>query len=213
MKLYNALKVFKKDTVERKEVIGIISKLPDNDNVTKEILEMLGNKTTKCKRDEDFKGSYYVFLNDTIFLSDRKECKDDYSRICLIAHECIHSVQSKILQKLNFVVSNIDIIAFLVIFVLRFVFGNISFIPYIYLVIAIVSSIPRIILEIDAVKRSTIVSYEYMEGKIEKNELEYIDSIYKFQTKLLLPLFLLNLLIWKIVRCVFIFILYYIVVL
>ncbi|MEG1141203.1 MAG: hypothetical protein RSE41_01890, partial [Clostridia bacterium] len=76
----------------------INNKLDDNITITKDILNLLDNKKTNVVIDEDIKNSYYVFFKDIIYLSNNN---NTYKRVCLIAHECIHSIQNKILQKVN----------------------------------------------------------------------------------------------------------------
>ncbi len=208
MNFFESLKIFKKNSILKNKAEELISRLPNNELVTKEILESLDNKTTKLVEDKDIKNNYYVYLNDTIYLSSNK--KNTYARICVIAHECIHSIQSKIVQKLNFISSNIEIITFVIFSVLGLFMQESKMPLYIYSLIVALSLIFRLILEIDAVKKSVNVSDKYLNGKIIGKDKSFIIDIYKFQTKILMPLFLINLIFPKLLRLIIMCTIYYI---
>jgi hypothetical protein len=118
----------------KNNLIDISSKLDNNEIVCKEMLGLLKNKTTAVKIDEDIKNSYYVFLNDTIYLTNREKNRIGPLRICNVAHECIHSNQNKILQWMNFVLSNIELIFFAVNIILIIFNLNIKLMFYWYLI-------------------------------------------------------------------------------
>lgn len=75
MSFFDNIKVFNKKSSIRKEVDDIIGKLPSSDIIAKDILNKLDNKKTKSIFDKDIKGNYYVYLNNTIYLSDRQNEK------------------------------------------------------------------------------------------------------------------------------------------
>lgn len=186
-----------------------ISKLPANEELTKQILSMLKNEHTKLVLDEDIKNSYYVYLNDTIYLSNREKVQNNSSRVVLTAHEVRHSIQSKVLQVMNFAFSNIELIAF-IINVILFFFKKFSMINIlVYLGIVIISIIPRMILEFDAVINSIRITKNYLKGKIIKEKLDEIISIYKFKINVLMPVFIFNLIFGKIIRLILLIIAYY----
>lgn len=180
---------------------SIVKKLPDNEKVTDDILKLLGNETTKVQKEKDLTNSYYVFLKDTIYLADNEKSNNGVSRICLIAHECKHSIQSKLIQWLNFIFSNAEILLFLVSFIMNIFIKN-SMLMYMYLGVLTLSIIFRIILEFDAVFSSTKIARKYLLSKIDNNEAEELASIYSKFTKSLLPLFTLSLFGWKIIRAI-----------
>ena len=91
MKIKDIYKLNKKDSNENIKINKMISNIPENEFVAKEILEMLNNNKTKIEIDSDTKSNLYIFLNDTIYISKNK--KDDFNRICFIAHEFIPSIQ------------------------------------------------------------------------------------------------------------------------
>ena len=86
--------------------------------------------------------------------------------MCVIAHECIHSIQPKILQNLNFILSNLEVVIFVVYLLLFFLKVNIQKIYLVYLIIAIFSLVIRTILELWAISRAPKLSKEYLEEKM-----------------------------------------------
>lgn len=200
-------KYFKKTIKENKYLLDISNKFSSNDIVCMQMLELLNNKTTDVKIDRDIKNSYYVFLNDTIYLSNREKNKTSYQRICTVSHECIHSIQNKIIQILNFVLSNIELLAFVIAFTCMLCRFNINIVFYSYLTLNIISTIPRLILEIDATIRSMNLSEKYMENKIDENESSVLLKTYKFQILILFPVFIISLLIGRILRLLLIYLL------
>lgn len=213
MGLIKNLKILKKDSNERNKVKNIVDKLPENSNVAKDILQILGNETTKVVFDKDIKNNYYTYLNDTIYLTENKKYsqKNRDGRICVIAHECRHSVQSKVLQNFNFILSNIELIAFVVSIILLIFRVSSLIVLCSYLCIVIFSIIPRMILEINAVLKSVPIAKMYLEKKLNKEDVETVNNFYTIHTKTLLPLFIISLLFEKIVRSAIIYILYLIV--
>lgn len=208
MKLLDKFRYFKNNTKERKKIQDIIDKLPDNEIIAKEILAENNNTKTKIVLDVDIKNSYYIFLNDTIYLSNKNKASTRYSRLCLIAHECKHSLQSKVLQVINFLISNIELIFFVLFAILGLLNFKNSFIPNIYYITVILSIIPRLILEFDAVYSSVRISEKYVEQKLSKNEADMVHLVYSFQVKVLVPMLIFSLVIWKVIRSIIIFVIY-----
>ena len=195
---------------ERDEnLINIVNKLPENEVVAKEILEQLGNKTTKIEKDVSITSSFYVDLKDTIYLADNERNNKGVSRICLIAHECRHSVQSKVLQKLNFILSNLELIAFIVIAILLLFFFDHKALFLGYIIFDFISFIPRLILETDAVFASSKIAKEYLLNKVTKEEAEKLEIVYKKSTRgIMFFLFILNLMVGRIIRGIIMSIIY-----
>mgnify|MGYP005794088599 FL=1 len=81
MKLLDKFRYFKNNTKERKKIQDIIDKLPDNEIIAKEILAENNNTKTKIVLDGDIKNSYYIFLDDTICLSNKNKASTRYSRL------------------------------------------------------------------------------------------------------------------------------------
>ena len=206
MKIKDIYKLNKKDSNENIKINKMISNIPENEFVAKEILEMLNNNKTKIEIDSDTKSNLYIFLNDTIYISKNK--KDDFNRICVIAHECIHSIQSKSAQILNFVLSNIELILFIVLIAL-FCFKS-KFMPLLilYVLTNIFSIGIRLYLELSAVFGSIKLSDKYFKNYLEDKIRDYIVNIYKSQIKTLLVFFIIKLFLFKVVRMVFIILMY-----
>lgn len=206
MKIKDIYKLNKKDSNENIKINKMISNIPENEFVAKEILEMLNNNKTKIEMDSDTKSNLYIFLNDTIYISKNK--KDDFNRICVIAHECIHSIQSKSAQILNFVLSNIELILFIVLIAL-FCF-KLKFMPLLilYVLTNIFSIGIRLYLELSAVFGSIKLSDKYFKNYLEDNIRDYIVNIYKSQIKTLLVFFIIKLFLFKVVRMFFIILMY-----
>ena len=206
MKIKDIYKLNKKDSNENMKINKMISNIPENEFVAKEILEMLNNNKTKIEIDSDTKSNLYIFLNDTIYISKNK--KDDFNRICVIAHECIHSIQSKSAQILNFVLSNIELILFIVLIAL-FCF-KLKFMPLLilYVLTNIFSIVIRLYLELSAVFGSIKLSDKYFKNYLEDNIRDYIVNIYKSQIKTLLVFFIIKLFLFKVVRMFFIILMY-----
>ena len=198
MSIKSKYNLYVKGKNEKYDIEQIISKLPDNSTITKQVLEKINNKTTKMICDEDIKGNYYVFLNDTIYLSSKNTNK--YNRLTVICHECIHSIQNKIMQWINFILSNLEIIIFIIFSILKLlnIFENI--LTYTYIGFVIVSIIPRFILEIHASLKSIRYTMEYVSEKIGNEKAKFVNKIVKFQVTSLLPVMLFTLCFWKIIR-------------
>lgn len=198
---------FEKWNEKKVQLLNISNKFCSNDIVCKQILELLNNETTNIKLDTDIKSNYYVFFTDTIYLSDKEITKNGYQRICVIAHECIHSIQNKTTQVINFTLSNVELIAFVISLICIIFKFNTNIVFFGYLILNILSSIPRLILEIDATIRSIDLSRKYMEYKLDENELSSILKVYKLQIVLFWPLFIVSLLMGRALRIVIIYIL------
>lgn len=152
-----------------KELNKIASKFPENKEVCTKILEKLGNQKVKIEEEKDSKTSLYIAVSDKIIIAN---IKDTFTRIQTIAHECMHSVQSRTMLLFNFIFSNIFIVYFLAaIFLVIFnVLGGFIFIQ-IYIGVAIVSYAVKSYLETDAMTKAFYVAKEYMEEHGRKNEV------------------------------------------
>lgn len=186
----------------------INNKLPSNKEICEEILNEYDNKNTKIVLDESIKSSYYVFLNDTIYLVNNPNIKNADYRVVLIAHECRHSLQSKLLQKLNFLFSNLELILFIILFVISiFKLINIQML-LLYILLSFCSIIFRFILEFDAVKKSIVISKKYIENKLSKEDAKIIDLSFSSKVNILFPIMLFKLFFGKIVSLIILFAFY-----
>lgn len=149
---------------ENKELEKITDKFPDNVEVAKEILDMLGNKGVKIEEAKDTQTSLYIAITNKISIADMK---NNYARIQTIAHECLHSCQDRTLLLFNFIFSNINIIYFLVITILTIfkVINNQMLQIAILMLFTLIQFAVRSFLEIDAMTRAKFLAKEYMERK------------------------------------------------
>jgi len=101
-----------KNARNNEKLDNITSKFPENKEICESILKMLNNTKVEIKEteDKDNKTSLYIAISDTIFIAN---IKDTYTRIQTIAHECLHSIQSRRLLLFNFIYSNIYILYFI----------------------------------------------------------------------------------------------------
>ena len=103
----NILKI--KQIGENKEFDQLTQKYPENIEICKWYLKKLKNENVKIEEDKNSNSTLYLVTSNKIFIANLKE---SYTRIQTIAHECLHSIQSKKLLWFNFVFSNIYIIYF-----------------------------------------------------------------------------------------------------
>ena len=175
-----------------KELNKIASKFPDHKEICTKIVEKLDNKKVKIEEEKDSKTSLYIAISNKIIIAD---IKDTFTRIQTIAHECLHSVQSRTMLLFNFIFSNISLLYFLVaIFLVLFnVLDGFVFIQ-IYIGIGIISYVIKSYLETDAMTKAFYIAKEYMEetakasANITKEEVDILlDNIAKLN-KIGIPL-------------------------
>ena len=193
-KIFNIKISVLKNYKEDEKLIKITDKFPNNIELTKEVLEKLKNETVKVKENADSETSLYVALTNTISISTKK---NSCTRIQTIAHECVHSVQNRIVQVSNFIISNVYIIYFFTILVLT-IFNLINN-PLLYLNILILLGtlqlVIRVYLEMDAMIKAKYVAKEYMQEKklISKEEIDVLCDEYDKINKIGIPFYVWNL--------------------
>ncbi len=185
----------------------IVDKLPNNNELCKDILLMLGNEKTVMKSDENINGNYYVFLNDTIYIKDNKKFTNSNQRLCVISHECRHSIQSKVIQILNFLFANIELLGFLLVLCSIIFNFESNYIYYGYIVSNLLSVTIRLFLEMDATMFSVTISKKYLDldkySYISNEDKIYLIDRYSNQMKKLLPLFIFTLIAGKLAKLIF----------
>ncbi len=149
---------------ENKELQKITDKFPENIDIAKDMLKMLGNTDVKIEQAKDTKTSLYIAITDKIVIAD---LKDNYGRIQTIAHECTHSVQDKTLLMFNFIFSNVEIVYFIISLILTItnVFTNVLLQICILLILFFIKYATRSYLEIDAMTKSRYLAEKYMDKK------------------------------------------------
>ena len=188
-----------------KELDELTKKFPENTEICKWYLKKLNNKNVKIEEDQNSNATLYLVTSNKIFIAN---LKNSYTRIQTIAHECLHSIQSKKLLWFNFIFSNIYLLYFAIIFLL----GIFKVLPYkmlfmaIFLILSLVYYAVRTYLENDAMIKARFLAKEYMEdAKIStKEEIDKIIARYdelndigikftnfQFLSKILLKVFIL----------------------
>ena len=184
---------------------NILSKKPQE--ICKEILELIDNKDVKVEVNSDEKSSLYVFLNNTIYIScNEKKSKDkeksERSKLLVMAHECRHSIQNRVVQMLNFILSNLEIVLFVALLVMKVMFKvNLKYVAFLYFLIAICSIFIRLFLELDAVINSVKIVTRYLfKNNVDKVKTQNLQKYYKKEIMKTLPVFILWLFLFKIIR-------------
>lgn len=186
---------------ENKELEKITDKFPENIEVAKEMLDMLGNNGVKIEEAKDTDTSLYIAITNKISIADMK---NNYARLQTIAHECLHSCQDRTMLLFNFIFSNINIIYFFVISVLTIlkVINNQMLQVAILMLFTLIQFSVRSFLEIDAMTRAKFLAKEYMEKKnlCTNNEKELVLNEYDKINKIGIPFVVDNLLTSGLIR-------------
>lgn len=180
-------------------------------SVCEKILKLLKNTTTKVKVKENLKGSYYAYITDTIYLPKENINEDVEERLIVICHECIHSVQSKKMHKINFILSNFEILLSIILLISICLKTSFLWIlVLVYLTTLVFSIIIRVILEKDAVKRSFPLTMNVINKKVVKCEINRVDMFEKKAKKAMILFYMF--LFWKkLIKLVLISVIYYII--
>ena len=152
-----------KTSINNKKIKELVDKFPENEEICRSILKMIKNENVKIKQNENDKDktSVYVVLTDTIFIAN---IKDIHTRIQTIAHECIHSIQSRKMLLFNFFYTNIYNLYFFVAIILTIfrIYKNYYIQIIILLLMGIVFFVVRSYLENDAMIKAKYLANEYM---------------------------------------------------
>lgn len=186
---------------ENKELEKITDKFPENIEVAKEMLDMLGNNGVKIEEAKDTGTSLYIAITNKISIADMK---NNYARLQTIAHECLHSCQDRTMLLFNFIFSNINIIYFFVISILTIfkVINNQMLQVAILMLFTLIQFSVRSFLEIDAMTRAKFLAKEYMEKKnlCTNKEKELVLNEYDKINKIGIPFVVDNLLTNGLIR-------------
>ena len=166
-----------KEIGEDKELDKLTQKYPENIEICKTYLKKLNNENVKIEEDKNSNATLYLVMSNKIFIANLKE---SYTRIQTIAHECLHSIQSKKLLWFNFIFSNIYLVYFFIICILAIF----KILPYkmlflsILIIFGFVFYAVRTYLENDAMIKARFLAKEYMQEKGISTQ-EEIDRIVK----------------------------------
>lgn len=164
-----------KELGEDKELDKLTQKYPENVEICKWYLKKLKNKNVKIEEDKNSNATLYLVMSNKIFIANLKE---SYTRIQTIAHECLHSIQSKKLLWFNFIFSNVYLVYFGVICILallKILPMKMTFLS-IFIVFSLVYYAVRTYLENDAMIKAKFLAKEYMQEKAISTR-EEIDKI------------------------------------
>ena len=166
-----------KEIGENKDLDKLTQKYPDNIEICKAYLKKLNNENVEVEEDKNSNTTLYLVMSNKIFIAN---LKDSYTRIQTIAHECLHSIQSKKLLWFNFIFSNIYLAYFFIICILAIF----KVLPYkmmflaILIILGFVFYVVRTYLENDAMIKARFLAKEYMHEKGISSQ-EEIDKIVK----------------------------------
>ena len=152
---------------ENKQLDELTQKYPENIEICKYYLKKLSNATL------------YLVMSNKIFIAN---LKDSYTRIQTIAHECLHSIQSKKLLWFNFIFSNIYLAYFFIICILAIF----KILPYkmmfltILVILGFIFYSVRTYLENDAMIKARFLAKEYMQDKNISSQEEIEKIINKY---------------------------------
>lgn len=160
-----------KEIGENSELDELTKKYPSNVDICKYYLKKLNNENVNIQEDKSSNATLYLVMSNKIFIAN---LRDSYTRIQTIAHECLHSIQSKKMLWFNFIFSNLYLvylvlISFLVIF---------NVLPYkmMFLAVLIIFGFVfygvRSYLENDAMIKARFLAKEYMQDLKISDESE-----------------------------------------
>ena len=149
---------------EDQELDELAKVYPSNIEMSKEYLKKLGNDKVEIEENKDTEASLYIVATNKISIANIQK---SYTRIQTIAHECLHSIQSRKLLLFNFAFSNVYLIYFILICVLLIlkVLPNKTMFLVIFLIFSMIYYMVRIFLENDAMIKARYLAKEYMEEK------------------------------------------------
>ena len=151
-----------------KSLNEIANKFPENRQICEKILEKLGNKSVEIEENEETKTSLFLVMTNKIIIA---KIKDSFTRIQTIAHECLHSVQSRRILLFNFVFSNLFLLSFIVFLVLiLFKVGNAMNYIVAYTMLALIYLCIREYIETEAMGKAKYLAKEYMQEYSAENE-------------------------------------------
>ena len=160
---------------EDKELDELTQKYPENIEMCKWYLKKLNNKNVKIEEDQNSNTTLYLVTSNKIFIAN---LKNSYTRIQTIAHECLHSIQSKKLLWFNFVFSNV----YLIYFAVACVLAIFKILPCKMLFLSILMLLGfvyypvRTYLENDAMIKARLLAKEYMQ-EMKISDQKEIDRI------------------------------------
>ena len=140
------------------------SSLPENEEACKDMLKIVNSKCN-IELDSETKSSAYIFFQNKIILSNNNSSQTNYSRFLFIAHECIHSIQDKKIHIINFIMTNLLYLFFIISGILIVLGKSSEWLLLTLLLISFMQFYFRITLETDAMYRSITLAEMYLKDK------------------------------------------------
>jgi len=198
---FNKIKDLNIRTSENLEELS--NKFPSDEIICKDILKQINNDNIKIRIEPEYSSCLYTIFNNTITLG---KFKQNYMKLQTIAHECIHSCQSKRTLWANFILSNIYLIYFFIICILE-VTNNLSYLNIHIIILIFLSVIKYIIrysLESDAMLKAKFVAKEYIEEYkiLDKDEEEKLLKEYEEINNIGIPFMNFNLIFNNIIKII-----------
>ncbi len=151
--------------IGKNEELDALAKIyPSNQEMCQEFLKKLENEGVQIEENQGAEASLYIAITNKILIGNIQK---SYTRIQTIAHECLHSIQSRKLLLFNFVFSNLYLIYFLIIcgmMIFKVLPNKIMFLA-IFLILSMIYYMVRVFLENDAMIKARYLAKEYMEEK------------------------------------------------
>jgi len=173
-----------KQEIKDDKLDKIVKKLPNNIEIAKNILGILGNNKTKIVQTDE-NTTLYTVINDTITISKNE---NNYTRVQTMAHECLHSVQDKLILLFNFIFSNIYYLYFFEIILLTIfkVIQNGLLQIYILAILGFIYFFVRNYLELEAMLKAKDLAKQYIENKniLEKEQVDLLINKYESINKI-----------------------------
>lgn len=168
-----------KEIGENKELDELTKKYPSNVEICKYYLEKLNNEDVNIQEDKNSNATLYLVMSNKIFIAN---LRGSYTRIQTIAHECLHSIQSRKMLWFNFIFANLYMLYFAIISILAIF----NVLPYkmmflgVLIIFGLVFYVVRSYLENDAMIKARFLAKEYMQDlKIsDEDEISKIVGAY-----------------------------------
>lgn len=175
-----------------KKLNDVANKFPGNKEICEKILEKLGNKNVEIEENVEYKTSLFLVMSNKIVIA---KIKDSFTRIQTIAHECLHSIQSRRTLLFNFIFSNLFLLSFIVFLVLIFFrIGEPMVYIQVYTFLSLIYLCIRGYIETEAMGKAKYLAKEYMQEYSIKNanitteEVEVLVDNFENLNKIGIPL-------------------------
>ena len=151
----------------------------------KTILKAMNKSNVGVKVSQNIKGNYYSYINNCIYLTDKKisNNKEKAKENVTIAHECIHARQNKQNHIINVILSNLELVLFILVCIIFFAFKRIFILKIVYIFICFLALVCRHTLEIPAMIDSFDLAVKFSDNKIkeiinkDKEKIKYMIPI------------------------------------